>query len=116
MSRIPFELSTNLSHTWIVDLDGTILKCNYPPYDNDELLPGVKELWAEIPSDDYILIMTARDESNRASALALLDREGLRYNHAIFGVEHGERIVLNDIKPQGLHCAIAWNIPRDQGF
>ena len=42
----PFELSENLGHTWIFDLDGTILEVNAPPYEDDKLLPGVKEMWA----------------------------------------------------------------------
>ena len=58
----PFELSDNLGHTWIVDIDGTIAEVNQHPYNNDTLLPGVKEMWAKIPKDDMIIIMTARHE------------------------------------------------------
>ena len=45
----PFELSKNLGHTWIMDIDGTIAEVNQHPYDNDKLLPGVKEMWNKIP-------------------------------------------------------------------
>jgi len=40
----------------------------------------------------------------------------LRYDYAIFDLPLGERIVVNDPKPDGLQTAIAWNVERDQGF
>ncbi len=112
---LPFELSTNLSHTWFIDLDGTILKHNGYLEDNDQLLPGVIELWNKIPENDYIIITTGRAEEYRESSLKILDSNGLRYNHAIFGLPLGERIVVNDKKPN-LLTAIAWNVDRDKGF
>jgi hypothetical protein len=113
---IPFSLSENLGHTWFIDLDGTILKHNGYLNDNDELLPGVKELWDAIPAGDYIIITTGRSEDYQESSLLFLKNNGLRYNHAIFGLPLGERIVVNDPKPGGLQTAIAWNVKRDQGF
>jgi hypothetical protein len=112
---IPFQLSDNLSHTWFIDLDGTILKHNGYLTGNDELLPGVKNLWELIPKEDFIIITTGRDEIYRESSLKILSDNGLRYNHAIFGLPFGERIVLNDVKPN-LKTAIAWNVERDKGF
>jgi hypothetical protein len=112
---IPFELSTNLNHTWFIDLDGTILKHNGYLTDNDELLPGVKELWDAIPLGDFIIITTGRAEEYRESSLKVLDSNGLRYNLAIFGLPLGERIVVNDLKPN-LKTAIAWNVERDKGY
>jgi hypothetical protein len=112
---IPFQLSDNLSHTWFIDLDGTILKHNGYLTGNDELLPGVKNLWELIPEEDFIIITTGRDEKYRESSLKILADNGLRYNHAIFGLPLGERIVLNDLKPN-LKTAIAWNVERDKGF
>ena len=112
----PFELSDNLGHTWIVDIDGTIAEVNQHPYNNDTLLPGVKEMWAKIPKDDMIIIMTARHEEEKKKTLKFIDSHGLRYNQAIFGVHHGERIVVNDNKPGGLQTAIAWNVKRNKGY
>ena len=112
---IPFQLSENLDHTWFIDLDGTILKHNGYLTNNDELLPGVKELWESIPVNDCIIITTGRNETYRESSLKILSDNGLRYNHAIFGLPFGERIVLNDVKPD-LKTAIAWNVERDKGF
>ena len=112
----PFELSENLGHTWIIDVDGTIAEVNQPPYKNDKLLPGVKEMWAQIPKDDMIVIMTARPKDIQEQTLQFIRDNGLRYDLAIFGVHHGERIVVNDNKPGGLQTAIAWNVKRNKGY
>ena len=112
----PFELSENLGHTWIIDIDGTIAEVNQPPYKNDKLLPGVKEMWAQIPKDDMIVIMTARPKDIQEQTLKFIRDNGLRYDLAIFGVHHGERIVVNDNKPGGLQTAIAWNVKRNKGY
>lgn len=113
---IPFELSTNLGHTWFIDLDGTILNHNGYLNGNDDLLPGVKELWASIPEGDYIVITTGREEEYKESSLKILTDNGLRFDHAIFGLPLGERIVVNDLKPEGLKTAVAWNVERNKGF
>ena len=113
---IPFKLSTNLAHTWFIDLDGTILNHNGYINGNDYLLPGVKELWASIPINDYIVITTGREKEYEEISLKILKDNDLRYDHAIFGLPLGERIVVNDLKPEGLKTAIAWNVERNKGF
>ena len=112
----PFELSENLGHTWIFDVDGTIFEVNQPPYENDKLLPGVKEMWTKIPKQDLIIIMTAREQAVKEKTLDVIKSYGLRYDMAIFGIHHGERIVVNDNKPGGLQTAIAWNVKRNKGY
>jgi len=113
---IPFNLSTNLAHTWFIDLDGTILIHNGYINGDDRLLPGVKELWDSIPADDFIIITTGREEQYRDSSLKILTDNNLRYDHAIFGLPLGERIVINDLKPGRLKTAVAWNVERNKGF
>lgn len=114
---IPFELSTNLGHTWFFDLDGTILKHNGLWEDGyDTVLPGVKELWATIPADDMIIIATARREMWREEIIKCLKENQLRYDYLLLGLRHGERIIVNDEKPGGLQTAIGWNVKRDEGF
>lgn len=113
---IPFELSTNLGHTWFIDLDGTILNHNGYINGDDHLLPGVKELWAFIPEGDCIIITSGREEKYKEISLKILNDNGLRYDHAVFGLPLGERIVINDLKPEGLKTAIAWNVERNKGF
>jgi hypothetical protein len=113
---IPFELSS-LGHTWFIDIDGTIFKHEGLWEDgSDSLLPGVRELWANIPPDDVIVITTAREPWFAEDTINALKRFDLRYNHVIFNLPVGERIVVNDIKDTGLKTAIAWNVVRDAGF
>lgn len=113
---IPFELSKNLNHTWFIDLDGTILRHNGHLRGQEELLPGVQEFWSEIPDGDAIVIVTGRAEQYQQSTLDFLRSQGLRFDYAIFGLPLGERIVVNDPKPEGLVTAIAWSVIRDKGF
>ena len=113
---IPFELSTNLNHTWIFDLDGTIFKHNGYLDVTDELLPNVKTLFESVPIDDYIIILTARSKIYEKLTLENLNKYNIRYDKIIFDIPTGERILINDIKPQGLNTALCWNITRDKGF
>lgn len=113
---IPFALSTEHNHTWFIDLDGTILRHNGYMQDGEELLPGVQDLWAEIPSGDMIIITTGREEQYRKCTLDFIQAQGLRYDHALFGLPLGERIVVNDPKPAGLVTALAWSVERNKGF
>ena len=116
IGMIPFKLS-ELKHTWIIDIDGTIFKHCGHLLGEDEILPGVKELWNQISSDDYILLITARDEKYRKQTLKSLSEHDLRYDNIIFGVNSGERILINDKKPwNNMNTAIAWNVDRDKGF
>ena len=113
---IPFDLASNLNRTWIVDLDGTVFKHNAYIDGDDILLPGVKELWKKFLPNDMIIIVTARNESEREKTLRSLVIHNLRFDHIIFNAPTGERVIINDSKPKGLKTAIAWNIDRDRGF
>lgn len=107
------ELST-LGHTWIIDLDGTLLKHNGYKLDGcDTLLEGAKEMLNQIPSEDMILFITSRKESYRKQTISFLENNGIRYNYIIFEAPLGERILINDEKPGGLKTAVAINVKRD---
>jgi hypothetical protein len=108
-------LSKQLGHTWFLDLDGTVLKHNGILDVPDELLPGTREFWNNIPSTDVIIITTARPSALAKQTLEFLDENDLRYDLAVFDLPVGERIVVNDIKPQGLKTAVAVNLNRDVG-
>lgn len=107
---------SNLKHTWIIDLDGTIVTHNGHLHGEDVLLPGVNEFWANIPANDKIMVMSARAESLRAQTEAFLMGCKLRFDYLVLGLPTGERILLNDTKPSGLNTAIAVNIVRDVGL
>jgi hypothetical protein len=108
-------LST-LPHTWLIDVDGTVLRHNGYRTGQDDLLPGVAELWARIPKNDFIVLLTARTEAERGSTLAVFAENGLRFDCAIFGLPTGERVLINDSKPSGVRTALALNVERDRGL
>lgn len=106
-------LST-LPKTWILDLDGTLLKHNgYKTDGEDTLLPGVKEYLSGIPKNDKIIVLTSRTEEYRAETMGFLDRNLIRYDEILFNMPMGERILVNDRKPSGLDMAVAVNLDRD---
>ncbi len=107
---------SRLPHTWLMDVDGTILKHNGHKTGGDELLAGVKDFWDTIPPDDVIVLLSARTQQEMPATLAFLDQQGLRYDHAIFDMPKGERILVNDDKPGGLVTALAVSMPRDRGL
>jgi hypothetical protein len=106
---------SNLRKTWILDLDGTILVHNGYRNSRDSVLPGVKEFLEKI-KEDFIIIITARDQSQREKTESFLTESSIRYNEIIFGAPVGERILLNDDKPSGLITAHAISLKRDAGL
>lgn len=105
---------SNLAHTWIIDVDGTI--CVHNGYKNggDKILDGVKEFFTQIPDNDMILILTSRPSLEKENLIKFMNENGLRYNQIIFDVPMGERILINDDKPSGLKTAYAITKKRDE--
>jgi beta-phosphoglucomutase-like phosphatase (HAD superfamily) len=112
---VPAQLVLSpLGHTWVLDLDGTLVKHNGHLTDGtDTLLDGASEFLARIPAGDLIIIVTSRTEQHRVKTEAFLAEHGIRYDHLIVGAPYGERIVVNDAKPSGLRTAHAISTPRD---
>lgn len=107
---------SNLNKTWILDLDGTLLLHNGHLTGNEAILPGVKYFFDHLNEGDYIVLMTARAETYRRQTEAALRHYQIPYHFLIMGVPHGERIVINDIKPSGLWTAYAINVSRNEGL
>ncbi|WP_428077936.1 hypothetical protein [Candidatus Avelusimicrobium faecicola] len=106
---------SSLPHTWILDVDGTIVKHNGYKIDGyDTLLPGVKEFFASLPSQDRVILLTARKAEYLPALKEFLTKNQIRYDHIITDVPMGERILVNDNKPSGLKCAYAVNKERDE--
>lgn len=105
---------SSLGKTWVLDLDGTIVKHNgYKLDGHDTLLPGAKQFLSQIGPDDMVIFVTSRAEECRAATEAFLTDAGIRFDHLICGAPFGERILVNDRKPSGLATAIAVNTRRD---
>ncbi len=107
------ELST-LSKTWILDIDGTLVKHNGYKIDGyDTLLDGVKEFFEKLPPDDKVVLLTARKEEYLEDLIKFLKENGIRYDYLLTDMPMGERILVNDRKPSGLDMAFAVNKDRD---
>ncbi len=115
MSSKVIELSS-LSHTWIFDIDGTLVKHNgYKIDGHDTLLPGVKEFFANtIQEDDFVILLTSRDECYKATTEQFLKENGIRFHQVIYNLPYGERILMNDKKPSGLDMSYSINTNRDE--
>ena len=109
----PLRLSP-LGHTWILDLDGTIVKHNgYKIDGTDTLLPGALDFLSSIPEGDMIVFLTSRKKQDAESTEAFLKKNGIRFDHIIYEAPYGERILVNDNKPSGLKSSIAFDKERD---
>jgi ribonucleotide monophosphatase NagD (HAD superfamily) len=107
-------LST-LPHTWILDIDGTLVKHNgYLTDEGDTLLDGAAEFLASIPEKDMIILLTARSSEFRNKTEEFLSKNNIRYDHIIFDAPVGERIIINDNKPSGLVTAYAIERTHDK--
>ena len=112
------KLSKNLTHTWFIDLDGTILKHNgYKIEKKDTLLNGVKKFFKKIPKKDKIILLTSRKNNYLKMTLKFLKKNRIRFNQIIHNLPYGERILINDIKPKkNLKTAISVNVKRNSGL
>lgn len=101
--------------TWILDLDGTVVKHNGYLLDGfDSWLPGAKEFLLGIPDTDMLVFITSRKEEYREVTEQFLREHGIRYTSLLFEAPYGERILINDRKRSGLRTALAVNTERDK--
>jgi ribonucleotide monophosphatase NagD (HAD superfamily) len=109
------ELSS-LPKTWLIDIDGTLLRHNGYLSGKEEALPGALAFIKAIPSSDRIVLLTARPLEYETGTHQALQSAGIRYDQILFGLPTGERILINDAKPSGLQTAYAVNLVRDAGL
>lgn len=106
---------SQLGHTWILDLDGTIVKHNgYKIDGGDSFIEGAKEFLASVPEKDMIVFLTSRTDEYKDSTIEFLKNNEVRYDEIIFNAPYGERILINDNKPSGLKMGFAINSSRDE--
>lgn len=108
---------SSLNKTWILDIDGTLVKHNGYKIDGyDTLLGGVKEFFAQLSPDDKVVLLTARKEEFLPALKEFLKENNIRYDYLLTDMPMGERILVNDRKPSGLDMAFAINKDRDKIF
>jgi predicted mannosyl-3-phosphoglycerate phosphatase (HAD superfamily) len=112
----------NRPKTLFLDIDGTLLvhhgigiaQANRDPV----LLPGVLEKLDEWDRKDYnIILVTGRRESERVKTEEMLHSVGIVYDKLIMGIGGGQRVLINDLKPNGKDLtAAAICIERNSGI
>lgn len=105
---------TSLAKTWILDLDGTIVKHNGYKLDGyDSLLDGVTEFLGQIKDDDMVIFVTSRKLDCKEETEKFLKDHSIRFDSIIYEAPYGERILVNDNKLSGRTMAYAITPDRD---
>lgn len=108
---------SSLAKTWVLDVDGTLVKHNGYKIDGyDTLLDGVKEFFETLSPDDKVVLLTARKEEYLPALKDFLAKNNIRYDFLLTDMPMGERILVNDKKPSGLDMSFAINKNRDDVF
>ncbi len=105
---------SHLAKTWILDLDGTVLKHNGYKTGEDSFLDGAEQFLRKIPEEDMVIFVTSRTISEKELTEKFLKKNNIRYNTIIYNAPYGERILINDAKPSGLETALAYTTKRDE--
>lgn len=114
-------MSEILPKTLFMDIDGTLVEHKNPhltslPSHKMNVLDGTIEKLLEWNKKGYtIILVTGRRESNREITVKQLQEAGIFYDQLIMGIGRGPRVVVNDLKPNGMISAHSFNIVRDSG-
>ena len=113
----------NKPKTIICDIDGVLLRHNNNGLSNQILenpkpLDGTIEKLTEWDSKGYnIILITGRRESQRKNTEKQLTMYGVFYDQLVMGVGGGDRVVINDRKPNSdKDTAYAINLYRNEGI
>ena len=107
----------NLPKTWFFDLDGTLVVHNGFVNGDDILLPNVLEFFEQnVKENDIVVITTARKEKHKETVISFLNKNKIKFNHIIFNLTVGVRVLVNDKKPDGSLTAYSINLDRNKGF
>jgi histidinol phosphatase-like enzyme len=113
---------TEMKKTIFIDIDGSIVKHqgNLSEMFTKTMvvLPGVIEKFNEWDAKGYkIILTTGRKECLRKITEEQLLENGVFFDQLIMGLTRGERILINDIKPNNnMSVATAIQINRDEGL
>ncbi len=114
---------TSRPKTIFCDIDGTLVEHNPPSIVacsefKLKLLPNTIEKLQEWDRKGYnIILVTGRKESLRESTEIQLARVGIFYDKLIMGIGGGERVVINDFKPDSNNPTAAhFCLKRDSGI
>ena len=106
------------------DIDGTLVEHVSPfestnPNHKMKLLPGtIEKLQDWDMKGYYIILTTGRKESSRDATIKQLQRARINYDQLIMGFGGGDRILINDRKPNNPNRDTAYviNLERNKGL
>lgn len=111
--------------TFFIDIDGTIL-VQGDKWESGKVAderefketPGSVRKINKLYTDGHMIILTtARAEPYRLRTESQLERIGLQYHKLIMSLPTGQRVLINDRKPEEeIDTAIAINLDRDVGL
>jgi hypothetical protein len=114
--------TANRPKTIFCDIDGTLVQ-HFPPSvsctkdHNMIILDGTLEKINEWNmKGHHIVLTTGRKECTRSITMQQLAEVGIIYDQLIMGIPGGERILINDNKPDGTKSATHFNIERNKGI
>jgi mannose-6-phosphate isomerase len=110
--------------TVFCDIDGTLIKHHGDIFKNahtaeeSQVLPGVFAAIKSWESLNYrIVLITGRKESQRKETEMILQSLHIPYDHLLMGLPNGDRVIVNDRKPEGTRpTAYAVSPPRNDGL
>lgn len=111
-----------MKKTLFIDIDGTLIKHNgnlsTQILNEPELLPDVLEKLNQWDMDGHkIILTTGRKESMRKITEHQLSKVGIFYDQLIMGLNRGERIIINDGKPNSdMVTSSSIQIKRNDGL
>ena len=120
-----YESISKRPKTLFVDVDGVIFRQigRWPDIDTidpkEDVLPGVREKFIEWNMKGYkIILVTGRADNYRVLTEEQLQKGGIPYHLLIMSGGMGERILINNYKPEEpeVPTAIAINLEIDKGF
>ena len=115
-NKINLKIS-KLAHTWFIDLDGTIFKHNKYKDNGFDIIvnSNVRKFFDQISENDILIFTTSRSSSlSKLCERSLKEILNIKQKFTIiYGLPHGERILVNDSKPSGMITSLAINIDRD---
>ena len=112
----------SMKKTIFIDIDGCLIKhdgnLTHQITNEMELLPGVLEKFNEWEINGHkIILITGRKESTRKLTEDGLTKLGIFYDILIMGLNRGERVIINDKKPNNdMSVARAIELERNVGL
>ena len=98
-------------------MDGTIVSHNGYKKGKDSLLDGVSDFFKKnINVDDIVIITTSRQKKYKNQTIKFLKENEISYNYIIFDLPYGERILINDNKPDGTETTKCISLERNLGL